>query len=84
VEGRELLRQARQLLRLGGCGAGTLPPGELFGIPPQIVELGAMRLAHPTNGRVVQDMRTRARLFETLDNLLGAFHHPVKGLANHG
>src|SRR3954466_10000456 len=29
-------------------------------------------------------MRARARLFETLQDLLGAFHHPVEGLGNHG
>jgi hypothetical protein len=45
AQGRELVRQALQFLLLGGGGAGTLPPGELLGIPPQIVELGAMRLA---------------------------------------
>ena len=43
-----------------------------------------MRLAHPAYRVVVQDMRARARLFETLQDLLGAFHHPVEGLANHG
>jgi hypothetical protein len=59
-------------------------PGELLGIPPQIVELGAMRLAHPAYRVVVQDMRARTRLFETLQHLLGAFHHPVEGLGDHG
>src|SRR6266571_2482915 len=84
AEGRELLRQAFQLLRLGGRGAGTLPAGKLFGIPPEVIELSAMRLAHPAYRIVVQDMRAWARLFETLDNILGAFQHPVNGLANHG
>ena len=81
---RELVRQAFQFLLLGGGGAGTLPPGELLGIPPHIVELGAMRLAHPAYRIVVQDMRARARLLKTLQDLLGAFHHPVEGLGNHG
>jgi hypothetical protein len=43
-----------------------------------------MRLAHPAYRIVVQDMRARARLFETLDNILGAFQHPINGLADHG
>ena len=74
---RELLRQALQFLLLDGGGTGTLPPSELLGIPPHIVELGAMRLAHSAD-RITACWRMVFTHFASRGSRGKPYCHPAK------